>query len=101
MIKSHTLLKEHLVSQEEGNIVSDMDGEKVMLSIHNGKYYNLGEMGGEIWEQIEEPISVGEVISQLVTQYDVEQDECEDEVMSFLHQLLEEGLIKAHSTERE
>ena len=24
-----------------------MDGEKVMLSIQNGKYYNLGEIGGE------------------------------------------------------
>ena len=34
----------------KGNIVSDMGGEKVMLSIENGKYYNLGEMGGEIWE---------------------------------------------------
>ena len=30
--------------QKEGNVVSDMDGEKVMLSIHNGKYYNLGEV---------------------------------------------------------
>ena len=27
-----------------------MDGEKVMLSINNGKYYNLGEIGGDIWE---------------------------------------------------
>jgi len=32
----------------EGNIVSNMDGEKVMLSIKNGKYYNLGEIGGFI-----------------------------------------------------
>lgn len=101
MIKSHTLSKKNLISQEQGNIVSDMDGEKVMLSIHNGKYYNLGEMGGEIWEQIEEPISVGKVISHLVTKYDVEQNECEDEVMSFLHQLLEEGLIKPQFTGRE
>ena len=31
-----------VVSQVEGQIVSDMGGEKVMLSIPNGKYYNLG-----------------------------------------------------------
>ena len=29
-----------------------MGGEKVMLSVKNGKYYNLGEIGGEIWELI-------------------------------------------------
>ena len=38
------------VMQSEGNIVSDMDGEKVMMSVSNNKYYNLGVMGGEIWE---------------------------------------------------
>ena len=38
------------VGQVKGNIVSDMDGEKVMLSVDNGKYYNFGEIGGRIWE---------------------------------------------------
>ena len=43
---------ESVVSQVDGQIVSDMGGEKVMLSIHNGKYYNLGGLGGRIWEQL-------------------------------------------------
>ena len=34
-----------------------MDGEKVMLSIEKGKYYNLGLLGGVIWELIESPIT--------------------------------------------
>lgn len=37
------------------NVVSDMDGEKVMLSVHNVKYYNLGEVGGLTWELMNEP----------------------------------------------
>ena len=37
-----------VIVQSEGFLVSDMDGEKVMLSIDNGKYYNLGEIGGRI-----------------------------------------------------
>ncbi|WP_404452365.1 lasso peptide biosynthesis PqqD family chaperone [Virgibacillus necropolis] len=96
MIKNHTISKNHLVSQAEGNIVSDMDGEKVMLSIHNGKYYNLGEMGGEIWERMKEPIIVQELITTLISQYDVEQNECEEQVTTFLGLLLEEGLMKAN-----
>jgi hypothetical protein len=94
MIKDHTLSKQHMVSQVEGNIVSDMDGEKVMLSIQNGKYYNLGEVGGEIWECIKEPVSIGELISKLMEQYTVEQSDCEEQVLSFLESLFEEGIIQ-------
>ena len=30
-----------MIVQSKGNIVSDMGGEKVMLSVNNGKYYQL------------------------------------------------------------
>ena len=62
-----------------------MDGEKVMLSIQKGKYYNLGEIGGEIWELIEEPNNqLISLVTMLVSKYDVEQTECEEQVVSFL-----------------
>lgn len=84
----------HIITQGEGNIVSDMDGEKVMLSIQNGKYYNLGEMGGVIWDLIKNPITINQLVNSLITQYEVEQRECEEQVMTFLKMLKEEGLIK-------
>lgn len=93
MIKNYDISKQHFISQVEGNIVSDMDGEKVMLSIQNGKYYNLGEMGGVIWEFIKEPIAIQDLIIKLTTDYDVEENECEQQVMSFLDHLLGENLI--------
>ena len=40
MIKNQNISLENMIVQSKGNIVSDMDGEKVMLSINNGKYYN-------------------------------------------------------------
>jgi len=86
-----------VVSQVEGNIVSDMDGEKVMLSIQNGKYYNLGEVGGVIWECIKEPTSIHHLVDSLITQFDVEVNECRIQVIEFLNQLVEEGLIKVET----
>ena len=70
-----------------------MDGEKVMLSIEKGKYYNLGVLGGVIWELIESPITGDELVKQLLEQYDVDQKECEEEVLSFLNHLKDEELI--------
>ncbi|MGX2961399.1 lasso peptide biosynthesis PqqD family chaperone [Peribacillus sp. JNUCC 23] len=93
MIKQAISLNK-LIAQGKGNIVSDMGGEKVMLSVRNGKYYNLGEMGGAIWDRIEKPISVTQLINALMSEYEVEQSECEEQVISFLELLNEEGLLK-------
>lgn len=79
--------------QKEGNMVSDMDGEKVMLSVHNGKYYNLGEVGGLIWELLEGPKSIKELVDRLIEEYDVSREECESQVHSFLELLIKEELI--------
>ena len=81
------------VTQKEGMVVTDMDHEKVMLSIENGKYYNLGEVGGEIWELIAKPIEVSQVIAALLEQYQVDYSECMEQVIAFLNHLLRENLI--------
>ena len=81
------------VVQGEGNIASDMDGEKVMLSVRHGKYYNLGKTGGLIWDLMQELTSVSQLIQNLMAEYNVEQAECEEEVLSFLELLLREDLI--------
>lgn len=91
MIESFTL--EHLIIQKPGNHVSDMDGEKVMMNINNGKYYNLGVIGGRIWELIESYTSVNRLIDKLMIEYDVDQIKCEEQVLAFLKHLLSEGLI--------
>ncbi|MFD1707983.1 lasso peptide biosynthesis PqqD family chaperone [Siminovitchia sediminis] len=82
------------VVQGQGNIVSDMGAEKVMLSIQKGKYYNLGETGGRIWELMKEPISVQQLVSSLLEDFQVDKATCEDQVLSFLSQLIMEDLIE-------
>ncbi|TLS49394.1 lasso peptide biosynthesis PqqD family chaperone [Paenibacillus antri] len=82
------------VVQGKDHIVSDMDGEKVMLSIRNGKYYNLGEIGGDIWDLIAAPSRVEAVVDALIGRYDVERDRCEDHVLAFLARLADEKLIE-------
>jgi Coenzyme PQQ synthesis protein D (PqqD) len=82
------------VVQVEGNIVSDMGGEKVMMNIQQGKYYNLGETGGAIWELIKTPITIQELVGKLLSEFEVDQYECEKQVLSFLENLKNEGLVK-------
>lgn len=94
MIKSGNILIGHSVVQTKGNIASNMGGEKVMLSVKNGKYYNLGEIGGVIWDLIEVETSVSQLVTKLMSNFNVTQTECEEQVISFLELLVEEGLIE-------
>lgn len=94
MIKNQKITKNFVVTQGVGNIVSDMDGEKVMLSIDNGKYYNLGRLGGEIWDLMKQPISILELVTVLQSQYEISLNECEEQVTAFLSQLIKEGLVQ-------
>lgn len=93
MITNQVISLNHYVVQGPNNIVSDMGGEKVMLSIHNGKYYNLGSTGGQIWDMIHEPIAVEQLIQKLMDEYQVERSVCEEHVISFLGHMSKEGLI--------
>jgi hypothetical protein len=94
MLKTEKLSLEAIVVQSQGNIVSDMDGEKVMMSIQKGRYYNLGVVGGAIWEGIKSPVSINELIIFLISQFDVEYKECQGQVTPFLELLFSEGLIE-------
>ncbi len=82
-----------IVYQKPGFIVSDMDGEKVMMSVENGKYYSLGYIGGEIWEMISKPILLETIIEKLTSIYKVETAKCKEQVVSFLSSLHKEQLI--------
>ncbi|MBD0379748.1 lasso peptide biosynthesis PqqD family chaperone [Paenibacillus sedimenti] len=82
------------IAQNEGNLVSNMDGEKVMLSIKSGKYYNLGSTGGRIWELIETPATLQQIVETLSAEYEIEASVCEEQVRTFLTSLSKEGLIQ-------
>jgi len=94
MTKNLTITPDTSLVQCEGNIVSDMDGEKVMFSPQQGKYYNLGQVGGDIWGLLESPISINDIIKSLQETYNIEAKTCEQDVVPFLQHLLREGMIR-------
>ncbi len=77
-----------IIAQVKGNLVSEMEGNKVMLNIEQGRYYNFGGIGGEIWDLIESPISIESIIKQLVEIYEVDFETCKMELCHFISQLI-------------
>jgi hypothetical protein len=73
---------------------SEIDGETIMMSIDNGKYYGLNTVASRIWEIIKDEPLFAEIVEKLVTEYDIDKTQCEKETKDFLIKLIENKLIK-------
>ncbi|MCQ2516586.1 MAG: lasso peptide biosynthesis PqqD family chaperone [Saccharofermentans sp.] len=81
------------VMQREDLVAADMGDETVMMDIMSGKYFKLSEVGGSIWNKIEAPKLVSDLIAELLTEYDVSEEECTNQTIEFLTQLVNKGIV--------
>ena len=92
-MKKKEITPETVISQIEEIVASDIDGETVMMSVENGKYYGLDDIGSHIWELIERPVKVSDLINTLIERYDVDHETCERDVLKFLNGLNEDEIL--------
>ena len=93
MSANATLAIDSLVVRSQDQLSGDIDHEVVLLSLNQGAYYQLNDVGSRIWELLETPTTVESVIEQMVKEFDVTRDTCEAQVFDFLRALLAERLI--------
>jgi hypothetical protein len=93
-MKGKAISIEDIVSWADDIIASDIDDEKVMMCIEKGKYYKLDPVGRSIWDMIEKPVKVSDVINALIEKYDVDRETCEHDVLAFLEELDEGGILQ-------
>ena len=67
--------------------VTDLDGEKVMIDFSSGKYFLLKGAANEIWDYIQSPIAISDIIHNLLKVYNVSEEICRESTFSFLEQL--------------
>ncbi|PIW44712.1 MAG: PqqD family protein [Zetaproteobacteria bacterium CG12_big_fil_rev_8_21_14_0_65_54_13] len=73
---------------------SDMDGETVMMSVNEGSYYGLNGVGSQIWELLEQEMSVDAICTELLGHFDVEEKQCCSEVLAFLEEMSTSNVIE-------
>jgi hypothetical protein len=74
-------------------VFQDIDGEVVMMDNVNGSYFGLDAIASRIWELIISPMSVTELVEVLTTEFDVDAQQCEADVLDFLNNMVEKGLV--------
>ncbi len=83
-----------IVQRDPDVIAAEADQDLVMVSIANGFYYGVSDVAREIWEAIERPKKISDLIDDLAASYNIDRSTCEEETLSFLEHLLSEQLLQ-------
>jgi hypothetical protein len=73
---------------------SAVGDETVLLHFGAGTYFGLDGVGTRVWQLIEQPRTVGEIIDRIEEEYDVEREQCEAAILPFLEDLASNGLVR-------
>jgi hypothetical protein len=86
------------VSQMDGPISADLNGELAILDPASGLYFGLNEVGALIWNFIATEKSVTEIVDRVLEEYNIDRDKCTADVVRLLGQLEMRDLLKMHET---
>jgi hypothetical protein len=83
-----------IIQRDPEIIAAEADQDLVMVSVATGHYYGVSDVARDIWDAIERPKRVSDLINDLTTTYDIDSSSCKDQTLSFLEALLDEGLLQ-------
>jgi hypothetical protein len=82
---------EHILSSPVGQ-------EMLILSVEQGGYFVLSPVTARIWELLESPKTVTDVVTALEQEYEVAPEVCRTEVIDVLQGLTDQGLVQASAS---
>lgn len=72
---------------------AQLGDEKVILDLEKGKYYGLNPVGVRIWEIIQTPTSIRNIVSTITSDYNIRRSRCLEKISPFLENLRKNDLI--------
>lgn len=83
-----------IISRNSSVLTAEVDGEIVMMSIEQGRYLGLDEIGSDIWKRIEPPCSFAALIESLATDYEADRATIIPDVQNLLGRMVEHNVVR-------
>ena len=74
--------------------VSRTDNSSILLNLNSGSYYELNEVAHLIVQNLNNSISFKEIKEIVIESFDIEEDKCEKDILSFLQNLIERDFLE-------
>ncbi|MGD1925894.1 MAG: PqqD family peptide modification chaperone [Paracoccaceae bacterium] len=85
-----------VVGRGSEHVETRVGTKTMMMSVDQGKYYSVDASANRVWELLDQPRAVRALVDQLLHEYDVDRDTCQAQVLSFVRDLLDNGLVVEH-----
>ncbi len=88
------LTDETRISRSAAVLTAEVDGEIVMMSIEQGRYFGLDDIGSDIWKRLEQPCSFHALIDRLVADYDADRATIAADVEALLGRMAAQDVVR-------
>ena len=82
-----------MVTRAEGFSTAQVRDDLMMLNVEQGAYYSLDSIGAEIWNLLEQPARVRDLVDRLQQRYEVGPEQCQADVLAFIEEMNQNGMI--------
>ena len=83
-----------IVQRASDVIAAESGHDLVMVSVTKGLYYGISDVARGIWEAIEHPKKVSDLVDDLTATYRIDREACAQEAIVFLESLRAEELLQ-------
>lgn len=95
MEESKTRINLETVFRKCPDVIERMiDGEAVLLDTNTGVYYSLEDTGSRIWEMLDGTMTISDIVSRIVEEYEVSEDRAIEDAGKLFADLEREGLVE-------
>lgn len=78
--------------------VVSIDNEMGFMNVDKGLYFSADEVGTRIWDILIEPKSINEIVDILLTEYDIHEKQCREDVEDFIRKMVSHELLLLTNT---
>lgn len=83
-----------VVAAAEDQVSCELEGEAVILKFGTGVYHGLNEVGARAWALVQRPVTFREVLEAIVSEYDVDPEECARDLRALFGEMAAAGLVR-------
>jgi hypothetical protein len=95
LLPGKLLLTLNSIIQRDPTVAAAAAGQElIMVSVSSGYYYGLSDVARAIWDAIGRPKRISDLVDELTASYRIDSSSCEEQTLSFLQDLLDEGLLQ-------
>jgi hypothetical protein len=83
-----------MISRSPSVLTAEVDGEVVMMSIEQGRYFGLDDIGSDIWKRLEPPCSFADLIDRLAADYEADRATIVADVRAMLASMAKQDVVR-------